>query len=240
MKDSNEEIQRFIESIPDQFKIMEEKIDFRTQNEYIEYSENFERGELSEKETLQLSEILFRNDIPIEAKKKGLTILAHTGTILAFRQIEKYYNNADKELKQWSALALHECKMFVESELTDVSTGFISSGLGGLNNKLRFYFLILPSGEKGFDKTQNNIVKDEFNIIANKLNSLIETIEYSEGYIEFNVLIPYDVAVGNLIETGIKKCNELGNFVFDYYYVTNQDIPDRGEIKEIIRIVRDE
>jgi hypothetical protein len=70
-----------------------------------------------------------------------------------------------------------------------------------LNNKLRFYFIILPSGEKGFDKTQNNIVKDEFNIIANELNSLIETIEYSESYIEFNVLIPFDVAIGNLIET---------------------------------------
>ncbi len=90
MKNTNEEIQRFIESIPDQFEIMEEKIDFRTQNDYIDYSETFEGGELSKKETLQLSEILFRNDIPIEAKKKGLTILAHTGTILAFRQIEKY------------------------------------------------------------------------------------------------------------------------------------------------------
>lgn len=240
MKDTTEEIQRFLESIPDKFEILEEKIDLQIQKEYIDYSENFDRGELSEKETLQLSEILFKNDIPLEAKKKGLTILAHTGTVLAFRQIEKYYNNPDKELKQWSALALQECKMFLESELTDLSTGFISTGLGGLINKLRYYYLILPSSEKGFDTTQNNIIKDEFNIIANELDSLIETIEYSEKFIEFKVLVPLDIAVGNLIETGINKCNELGNFVFEHYYVTNQDIPDREEIKEIIRIVRDE
>ena len=130
--------------------------------------------------------------------------------------------------------------MFLESELTDLSTGFISTGLGGLINKLRYYYLILPSSEKGFDTTQNNIIKDEFNIIANELDSLIETIEYSEKFIEFKVLVPLDIAVGNLIETGINKCNELGNFVFEHYYVTNQDIPDREEIKEIIRIVRDE
>jgi len=48
-----------------------------------------------------------------------------------------------------------------------------------------------------------------------------------------------DIAVGSLIETGIIKCNELGNFVFEHYYVTNQGIPDESEIKEIIKIIKE-
>ncbi len=54
----------------------------------------------------------------------------------------------------------------------------------------------------------------------------------------FTVLVPLDVAVGTLIDSGINKCNELGKFVFEYYYVGNTNIPDLKEIGEIIEIVR--
>ncbi len=37
----------------------------------------------------------------------------------------------------------------------------------------------------------------------------------------------------------IKKCNELCDFVFEYYYVTNEKIPNPIEIKEIISLKRD-
>ncbi len=48
-----------------------------------------------------------------------------------------------------------------------------------------------------------------------------------------------DVAVATFIETGIENCNELGNFVFEHYFVTNMNIPNKEEIEEIIKKVRE-
>lgn len=239
MADKLENIRKFLEYLPDKFDILEEGIDFQTQKEYIEHSESFERGELTEKETLSLSNILFNQDVPIKAKKKSLSLLAHLGTILAFRQIEKYNKNPDKGLKQWTLLALQESKMFLEQSLLDESIGFISTGLGGLDNKLRYYFLVLPSTDRPFTKIQKDTIRDEFYLVCKNLNSILETIDLADSFVGLTVLVPLDIAVGSVIETGISKCNELGNFVFEYYYVTNQNIPDKSEINDIIKTVKE-
>ena len=239
MTDKHEDIREFLNNLPDKYDIMEEGIDIQTQKEYIDYSHSFDSGELTEKDTLNLGNNLFDTSQPLETKKKVLTLLAHFGTITAFRQIEKYYKHPDKDLKQWTALALQECKMFLESTLTDESTGFISSGLGGLQDKLRYYFLLLPSSDIVFTTTQKNIIKEELNLVARDLNCIVESIDYSDKFVGLTVLVPMDVAVGTLIETVIKKCNELGDFVFEHYYVTNQNIPATLEINDIIKTVKE-
>lgn len=239
MTNKNKDIREFLKNIPDKYDIVEEGINIQTQKEYIDYSHSFTRGELTEKETLDLANFLFDTSLSIEAKKKVLTLLAHLGTITAFRQIEKYYKHPDKDLKQWTALALQECKMFLESTLTDQSTGFISSGLGGLKDKLRYYFLVLPTSDKAFTTSQKNIIEKELNFVAKEMNSIVESVDHSEKHVGVTTLVPMDVAVGTLIETVIKKCNELGDFVFENYYVTNQNIPDTLEINNIIEIVKE-
>ncbi len=238
MIDKYEDIQFFLENLPDHFNILEEGIDIQIQKEYLDYSHTFDQGELTEKETLNLSRILFDSRTQLEGKRKALTLLAHLGTVLAFRQIEKYYNNPDKGLKQWAALALQECKMFLESSLTDNSAGFISSGLGGIDNRLRYYFLILPLAEESFTKTHKKVIRDELQLVCKSLNSFVESVELSDLFVGLTILVPMDVAVGTVIETGIKKCNELGDFVFEHYYVTNQSIPDQSEKNKTIQIVR--
>ena len=240
MTDKHKDIQKFLENIPDKFDILEEGISLETQKEYIDHSHTFDRGELSEKETIGLGKILFHPKVPLEGKKKALALLAHLGTIVAFRQIEKYHNGPDKELKQWAALALQECKMFLSSSLLDENTGFISTGLGGLKNRLRYYFLILTSTGKPFTKTQKDVIKNEFPIVCKDLNSVLETVDPADTYVGVTVLIPMDVAIGTLVESGINKCNELGDFVFEHYYVTNHNIPDKSEIDDIIKVVKGE
>ncbi|MDP3913442.1 MAG: hypothetical protein Q8R96_06880 [Bacteroidota bacterium] len=237
MQDNPEDIQKFLENIPDQFNILEKGIDFKVQAEYVEYSHSFDRGELTEKETHALGNILFRQETPFEVKKKALALLAHLGTILAFRIIEKYFKNPDKDLEQWAALALQECKMFLESAIMDISTGFVSSGLGGLANRMRYYFLLLPLTDKLFTPTQSEIIRDELQLVCKELNCILETTNFSGNYVGMTILVPMDVAVGTVIETGIKNCNELGEFVFQHYYVANTNIPDESEITDIIKIV---
>lgn len=98
MIDKHKDLQDFLNNIPDKYDIMEEGIDVQTQKEYIDYSHSFDRGELTETETNNLGLVLFDIKTTIESKKKVLTLLAHLGTITAFRLIEKYFKNPDKEL----------------------------------------------------------------------------------------------------------------------------------------------
>lgn len=225
MCNQNDE-RKFLLHHPEEFNLLEEGIDFQTQIEYIE------------RETINLGNMLYNKKMPVEGKKQALGLLAHLGSLTAYQQIEMYYKSPDNECKQWSALALKECKMFLENTLTDQITGFISSGLGGHKNRTRYYFLVLPLEGQLFTEQQQQVIKDEFNLMAKDLRSLVESFDFSDTYVGFKALVPMDVAVAAFIEGGIKKCNELGEFVFEFYYAANSVIPNEAEIEEIIRIIR--
>ena len=70
MTDNHDNIREFLENLPDTFDILEEGIDVQTQKEYIDYSHSFDRGELTEAETINLGNILLDTRTEIEAKKK--------------------------------------------------------------------------------------------------------------------------------------------------------------------------
>jgi len=222
--------------MPDKFAVMEEGIDIETQEEYIELSHSYGEGELTEQETIKLGSLLCSN-IPIEGKKRVLSLLAHLGTVTAFRQIEYYCKSPDVELKKWALLALRECRMFLENSLDDENNGFIISGMGGIGDKMRIYFFVLPLMEQPFTSLQKDTIRDEYSILCKEYNSVIETFYYSDNYVGLTILIPFDVAIATIIDNGIKKCNELGAFVLEQYYVTNMGVPDESEIPNIIRIV---
>lgn len=240
MSHKNDKTKEFLLHHPEELDILEEGIDFQTQTDYLEYSHSFGRGELTEEETINLGQMLYTVQLPVEGKKKALTLLAHLGNITALRQLEKYYNNPDKELKQWAALAIQECKMFLENTLTDEMTGFISSGLGGHKNRLRFYFLVLPLEGQLFTKRQKEVIKDEFTLVANTLRSEVESFDFSDAYVGFTALLPMDIAIATFMESGIKNCNDLGEFVFEFYFAANTEIPNEAEIEKIISIIRND
>jgi hypothetical protein len=239
MTDKYDAIREFLENLPDTFENLEEGIDIQTQMEYVDYSHSFDHGELSDSETMKLGNMLHDTRISIDIRKKALVLLAHLGTITAFRQIENYSREPGNELKQWTTLALQECKMILECSLTDQSTGFISTGLGGYQDKFRYYFFVLPSSGEPFSATQKNIIQEEFKLISCDLKCTVETVDLADMYVGLIVLVPMDIAVGTFIEAGIQKCNELGDFVLDDYYVTNQEIPDESEIPDIIKKVKE-
>lgn len=237
MTDLKDEELEFMILHSGRFGVLEDAVDFQTQKEYVKYSDSFDRGELTEEQTIGLGDFLQKEEVAVEGKKKALTLLAHLGTITALRQIEKFYHTADTELKQWSALALQECKAFLESALTDEMSGFISGGLGGSDNRLRYYFLVLPLEDQMFSPTQKRVIQEEMNLVARKFHTIIESCDPSDMYVAFTALVPMDVALATLIEAGISQCNELGEFVFEYYYVGNTHIPNEAEIREIIQII---
>lgn len=238
MKNTPEEIRAFLETIPDTFHIMKfEEIGSEIQKEYTTYSNSFGKGDLSEDETYGLGLMLLETQED-RAKKKALTLLAHLGTINAFREIERYYSFPETKLKDWAALAMHECKMNLESAASGYCGVFTPYGLGSVGNKFRLFVMLLSPTDTPFNQAQIAIIEQEFSLAAKELKCVIESAYPIENCAGLLVLLPHTVALDDLVNNGISRCNAHGNFVFEYYYAAS-GIPERDEIPEIIRTIRE-
>jgi hypothetical protein len=222
----------------DSFDVMEEAIDLSIQQEYDSFSEAIDINNVGYKEVLKESKNLFLGNIPIETKKRILILLAHFGNAESYRIIEKYLKEAEENLRDWALLSLKECRMFLESALLEKEGGIISTGLGGKDNKFRYYFVVSSKDGLTFSETHKNTLKREFETISQKYNSEIEEINFEPNYAMLRTLIPMDFAAGEVIEEGIRECNKVDDFLYFHYYITNVRKPTNEEIFKYLEEIR--
>ena len=222
----------------DSFSLMEDAIDLSIQQEYFNLSETIDFDNIDYKEVFKESSKLFSENIPVEMKKKTLILLAHFGTAESYKILETYLKSSERPLRDWALLSLKECRMFLESALLEEEGGFISTGLGGKGNKLRYYFIVSSKESLPFSETHRNTIEREFETISKKYNSEIEEINFKINYAMIRILIPIDVAVGDVIEEGISECNKMEEFLFFHYYVTNVKQPTNEEILQYLEKIR--
>ncbi len=227
------------EKLPENVHIIEQGIDIEAYIEYLEFSHSFEIYKPDEKEMQNFGNILFCPESSDEDKKRPLAILAHTGTISAYELLSLFHKHSKNKMKLWAEMALQECRMFLESDLADEERFVFSTGLGGDKNSFRCFLMLLPANENLFTKEKQKIIENEFNFEANKLKCKIESFEFHNEYAAIMALIPFNVALGEFMDNGIKNCNEFGNFVLEEYYATNGNVPCKEEIEEIIKIIKD-
>jgi len=216
------------------FTLIDEAIDLSIQQEYFTFSETIDFDNVDYEEVLTESGKLFYEHTPIESKKRILILLAHLGTAESCRTLEKYLKISEGNLRDWALLSLNECRTFLESVLLQEEGGFISTGLGGKDNKLRYYFIVSSKGGLPFSETHRNTLKRGFETISLKYKSEIEEINFEAAYAMIGILIPMDVAVGEVIEEGISECNKMVEFLFLDYYVTNVKKPTPEEISKYL------
>ncbi len=218
----------------DSFILIDKPIDLSIQGEYLSFSETIDFDNVDYEEVLTESDKLFDKHTPIELKKRILIFLAHLGTAESCRTIEKYLKISEGNLRDWTLLSLKECRTFLESVLLEEEGGFISTGLGGKDNKLRYYFILSSKDGLTFSETHRNTLKRGFEIISHKYKSEIEEINFESTYALIGILVPMDVAVGKVIEEAISDCNKMSEFLFPDYYVTNVKKPTYKEISKYL------
>jgi hypothetical protein len=216
------------------FTLIDEAIDLSIQKEYLSFSETIDFDNVDYEEVLTESDKLFDKRTSIELKKRILILLAHIGSPESCRTIEKYLKISEGNLRDWALLSLKECRMFLESVLLQEEGGFISTGLGGKENKLRYYFIVSSRDGLPFSETHQNTLKRGLERISHKYKSEIEEINFEAAYAMIGILIPMDVAVGKVIEEGISECNKMNEFLFPDYYVTNVRKPTPEEISKYL------
>jgi hypothetical protein len=225
-------------NVMDNFTLIDEPIDLSTQREYLSLSKTIDFDNVDYKEILTGSDRLFYKDTPIESKKKILILLAHLGTPESCKILEKYQKSSEANLRDWALLSLKECRMLLENVLLEEEGGFISTGLGGKDNKLRYYFIVSSKDGLTFSETHKDTLKRGFETISHKYKSKIEEINFEGTYALIGMLIPMDIAVGEIIGEGIGECNKIGEFLFLDYYVTNVGKPTYEEVSNYLEEIK--
>lgn len=230
----NTDLQKILNSIPEKFRIIENEINFNIQQEYIELSKKIESKHFEEVNILELKTNLFNSKAKTDLTKETIVQLGNIGTIESIKILQEYFEISIDEIKPFITLAIQENIMFLENEFDDEPIGMISSGLGGKNNKLRYYFVIISQTEESFTEHQKRLIEIEYETTCKNYNTEIEKIEFKLDYAEIIILMPLNVALDTIVMEGMKKCNEYGNFIVEFYYTTNVEIPTIEELREII------
>ncbi|MCU4175415.1 hypothetical protein [Carboxylicivirga sp. N1Y90] len=219
--------------------ILEDEIDLQLQMQYFKESK-VAKKDLKKNVVLKDKGLLFSDELGLEQKRVLLTQLASVNKVEALRAIEEYNKQPDESLEEWGKLAFQESKMLIESSLLDVPPLFISTGLGGKGNKLR-YFIVVRAREGGyFSEVQENLVRSEFVFAFKKYNAELESIEFYGHLATITGLIPLEAGLKDLFTMIVKNCNELGNFLDSSFMVSNVKKLRLDEIEKAIEVERQE
>lgn len=212
---------------------MEETIDLDVQRDYYETTKNLS-FEPKEEDLDQLLIELNEQNIALEQRKNVLIKLAMFDSVKAYRAIENYNKTPDENIKDWAILALQQSSMVMQSSLLDEQQVFISTGLGGKDNKLR-YFLIFPyENTENLNQTVEQALKSELDFFIQKEEGSVEEIEFQNNFATAMVLMPLTANIPDMIQNILEECNQFGNFLSEDVMITNMKKFNATEILDII------
>ncbi len=214
--------------------VLEEQVDMKMQKEYFNFSKELSK-KLDKNLVLKEKDLLFEDSTSIDKKKELLSSLAKIDNPEAYRAIESYKDINDEELKQWTILAIQESKMVLETSLLGEAPIFISTGLGGKKNMLRYFVVLVNNEESDFQDWQKTLVSKEIAFVVKDVVGEIESIAFDVDKVLIKTLLPIDKSVKDVFTNAIKECNELGGFLMESFIVTNIKILDSEEIDDLVQ-----
>ncbi|MFV0522624.1 MAG: hypothetical protein ACK5MI_09410 [Mangrovibacterium sp.] len=242
--DEREKLQQmqnaFIQSLPENFSILEEAIDVDIQHKYFEFGKDIEK--LNEKETVTAIELTLKDD-NFEAHRLNLIRLARTERAEAYRVIVNYREQCtNKKMKAWATLAMQESRMVLESDLLDDDHPvFVSTGLGGKNQSIRFFMVVLlKDAEDVYTQVQKRLVRTELDFQLKGNGGELEHIRFVECFAICTFLYPLKKQLQPLITDVMNECNQYGNFLREELIITNVKKLSLPEIRTFVKIKESE
>ena len=223
-----QDLQHSLENLKGNFHVLEVNVPVEKQMEYFRYSEAI-RNDLLEKSTVekQMKVLSSIESSPSEIKY-ALAFLAVSGNVQAYRAIETYYNTYHDD---WAAMSFMQAKITLESELSDQKQVFISTGLGGKGDQLRFYAFFKSKNRKMFSDYQRKLIEKEVPYYIQKYQGIPETIQIHDNYFTILFLIHFQVDIKSMLEEAIEECNQYGDFISKSFIITNVRVFTEEEIQ---------
>ena len=231
------QFQKFLAETDGYFHVLEQQVPVERQMEYFQFSNRLKQEQIpwTEGDIEALEIDLYNPESTKEYKRRILAIFAISGDVTAYRRLERYVRLADREMQDWAYMALMEGRIILESELSDEKQIYISTGLGGKGQKLRFYLLFPAAEGMTIEGYRRDVVEREFNFALQHADWDIERLTVHPDYAELVVLMPIRTDLKTLLDGVISECNQYGNFLAKTYTITNVKEMSEEEIYATIR-----
>lgn len=228
-----EKIRELLGDSPGKLKILEQQIDMDLQIEYYERSQRV-RDERTRAWALEHMTYLNEPGYPDQKKKEILARLASMECVEAYRAIEACMKEAEEPLRSWAILALNESRMLLESKIMDENQIYISTGLGGKGDKLRYFVVLMTRTRVDLTSTQKMVIRNEFEMILKKFDAVMEEADFSGYLATIMLLLPLNHSLNSVFKEAIEECNRYGNFLQDDFIVTNVRVLSFEEIENFL------
>jgi len=238
MKNDNnslKNLQHSLEKLSGNLHVLETDVPVEKQMEYFRFSEvirsNFyfsdEQVFDEQMKVLSSDELYSSPEI-----KYALAYLAISGSVKAYRAIEAY---CEKFPDDWAAMSLLQAKITLESELSEEKQVFISTGLGGKGDLLRFYAFFKSNGRKTFSDYQRKLIEKEIPYFIRNYQGITEEIQIQDNYFTILFLIRIQVDIKTMLEEAVDECNQFGNFISKGFVITNVKMFSKEEIQNELK-----
>ena len=147
-------------------------------------------------------------------------------------------SDPDDELRDWGILALQESKMLLESKLLDENQVFISTGLGGKGDKLRYFIVLIGNKKQAFTRIEKKIIRNEFDYVLKKYASEVEKIRFSGFLSAITAVVPVKATIKKIFEEALYECNQFGGFLMENFIITNVKELSFKEIRSFLKTQR--
>lgn len=228
-----EKIKEILSNFKGNFSILEHQVDVRLQMEYFDFSKNVKREE-NPQHILSQEQELYNPELSLESKKELLVQFASIEQPEAYRVIERFLKNCPSDLKDWTILAFQENRILLESKLLEENQVYISTGLGGQSDKLRYFIAVFSEADSNFTDVQRKLISSEFDFQFIRFNAEIEKMEFQSTFVTMIALIPLDIPVKDPVKSSIDECNSLGRFIKEGFLITNVKIFSAQEVENIL------
>jgi hypothetical protein len=239
-EDHLKHIQDAINGLPEDFNILEEQIDIELQIAYFDMAREMRGESMDQSKIAEAKTDLYNPATELEEKKRLLVQLAGMDDVEAFRIIEAFHKQANDEIKSWSVLALQESRMVIQSSLLGEQQVFISTGLGGKGQNIRYFVAMMHAeANTAFNETQRKLVESEFRFFLSESEGELEEITFVDHFVTAVFLFPLKQNLHTIFKSFIDECNQFGSFLSEDVMITNVKKLDIDEVKEFIKKTKD-
>lgn len=224
------QLKKLLEESGGKYNILEEQINIDLQVDFFELINNLSKEKGDESEFLHKEERLFSSEASDDEKKKILAEFSNTKDPKSYRIIQRFLDSEPGDLYQWAVLSLQHCRISLETDLLDEQQVFISTGLGGKGDKLRYFIVCKFKDDSVIKNSQKKVLQTEFEISFSEHHSDIERLSYFESYFSILGLIPIDISINEVVKLAIHESNNYGDFIHDKFLVTNVKVLKKEEI----------
>ncbi|MEA3429500.1 MAG: hypothetical protein U9Q84_09910 [Thermodesulfobacteriota bacterium] len=235
-EEAYEQLQKLLKEKRDNFRVMEKEVDIDVQMAYFDAAKKAKKDLPDADVILEKADKLYDDDVDVEEKKTLLSQLASLEDVRAFRKVESFNEKAGKDLDEWANMAYQESLMVMESAFSDEEKVFVAGGMGGKDDKLRYFATFLHADLfEDFTDLQKNLIRKEIKYQFEKVNAELEDEEIKGQYFMFTCLIPLEVNISVLFRDIIDEINQFGYVLGGNFMVTNVKRLSYKEVDKFIK-----